>query len=142
MSNLTPFHVAIPDYDLDHTRSFYRDILQCEEGRSSDQWVDLNFFGHQFVLHMKPRPAQEEETHHNPVDGHDVPVPHYGVVLEWGAWEALRDRLMAHQTQFVIEPYIRFEGEPGEQATMFFLDPSGNALEFKAFKDMGQLFAK
>ena len=142
MSNLTPFHVAIPVYDLDQTRSFYRDILQCEEGRSSDQWVDLNFFGHQFVLHMKPRPAQEEETHHNQVEGHDVPVPHYGVVLEWGAWEALRDRLMAHQTQFVIAPYLRFEGEPGEQATMFFLDPSGNALEFKAFKDMGQLFAK
>ncbi|MEL6135324.1 MAG: VOC family protein [Bacteroidota bacterium] len=141
MSKLTPFHVAIPVYDLQETRTFYRDILQCEEGRSSDQWVDLNFYGHQFVLHMKPRPT-EETTHHNPVDGHAVPVPHYGVVLEWGDWEALRDRLQAHKVSFVIEPYIRFEGQPGEQATMFFLDPSGNALEFKAFKDMGQLFAK
>ncbi|MCI4669502.1 MAG: VOC family protein [Bacteroidia bacterium] len=142
MSKLTPFHVAIPVFDLVETRAFYRDILQCEEGRSSDQWVDLNFFGHQFVLHMKPRPEVQEGTHHNPVDGHDVPVPHYGVVLEWADWEYLRDRLLAHKVAFVIEPYIRFEGQPGEQATMFFLDPSGNALEFKAFKDMGQLFAK
>ena len=142
MPKLTPFHVAIPVYDLQETRAFYRDILQCEEGRSSENWVDLNFYGHQFVLHMKPRPAQSEATHHNPVDGHDVPVPHYGVVLDWADWETLRDRLKAHEISFVIEPYIRFEGQPGEQATMFFLDPSGNALEFKAFKDIGQLFAK
>ncbi|MEL6698038.1 MAG: VOC family protein [Bacteroidota bacterium] len=142
MSKLTPFHVAIPVYDLQETCAFYRDILQCEEGRSSANWVDLNFYGHQFVLHMKPRPVQSEAIHHNPVDGHDVPVPHYGVVLDWADWEALRDRLQAHEVSFVIEPYIRFEGQPGEQATMFFLDPSGNALEFKAFKDMEQLFAK
>lgn len=142
MSQLTPFHVAVPVYDLAETRSFYRDVLGCTEGRTSDQWVDLDFFGHQFVLHLKPRPATSEQQHTNPVDGHDVPVPHYGVVLEWEQWHALETQLKAKNIRFIIEPGIRFKGLPGEQATMFFLDPSGNALEFKAFKDMGQLFAK
>jgi extradiol dioxygenase family protein len=142
MKKLTPFHVAVPVYDLQAARLFYRDILGCEEGRSSDTWVDFDLYGHQFVIHWKPRPPQEEGLHSNPVDGHDVPVPHYGVVLEWADWEALERRLREQSIQFVIEPYIRFKGLPGEQATMFFLDPSGNALEFKAFQDIGQLFAK
>jgi len=141
MTNLTPFHVAVPVYDLQQARVFYREVLGCEEGRSSDQWVDFNLFGHQFVIHLKPKPAQEISHHFNPVDGHDVPIPHYGVVLEWDAWHNLESRLRSHGVQFVIEPGIRFAGKPGEQATMFFLDPSGNALEFKAFKDLGQLFA-
>lgn len=138
---LTPFHVAVPVYDLDQTRQFYRDILGCTEGRTSTQWIDLNFFGHQFVLHLKPRPADAEERHSNPVDGHDVPVPHYGVVLTWADWHTLADRLQNLGVKFIIQPGIRFQGQVGEQATMFFEDPSGNALEFKAFKDMGQLFA-
>ena len=142
MKKLTPFHVAVPVYDLQTARLFYRDILGCEEGRSSDTWVDFNLYGHQFVIHWKPRPPQEEGLHSNPVDGHDVPVPHYGVVLEWADWEALERRLREQSIKFVIEPYIRFKGLPGEQATMFFLDPSGNALQFKAFQDIGQLFAK
>jgi len=142
MKKLTPFHVAIPVYDLPEARQFYRDVLGCEEGRSSDAWVDFDFYGHQFVIHLKPRPKTEEGLHSNPVDGHDVPVPHYGVVLEWNDWHLLEKRLREHSIRFVIEPYIRFKGLPGEQATMFFLDPSGNALEFKAFQDITQLFAK
>lgn len=142
MKKLTPFHVAVPVYDLQEARSFYRDVLGCEEGRSSDQWVDFDLFGHQFVIHLKPRPISAESLHSNPVDGHDVPVPHYGVVLEWDQWHDLEKRLKERAIPFVIEPYIRFKGLPGEQATMFFLDPSGNALEFKAFQDISQLFAK
>lgn len=142
MTRLTPFHVAVPVYDLEETRAFYRDILQCEEGRSDPNWVDVNLYGHQFVLHKKPRPADAGKHHTNPVDGHDVPVPHYGVVLEWADWEALAERLRKFNVKFEIEPYIRFKGQVGEQATMFFLDPSGNALEFKAFKNIDQLFAK
>ncbi|HXB06195.1 MAG TPA: VOC family protein [Puia sp.] len=142
MKKITPFHVAVPVYDLVETRAFYRDILGCEEGRSSDQWVDFDLFGHQFVIHLKPKPANAGDLHHNPVDGHDVPVPHYGVVLDWDDWHQLEGRLKTRGIKFVIEPYIRFKGLPGEQATMFFLDPSGNALEFKAFQDIGQLFAK
>jgi len=141
MSTLTPFHVAIPVYDLEEARRFYREVLGCPEGRSSDQWTDFNLYGHQFVIHLKPRPQGQAPHHTNPVDGHDVPVPHYGVVLEWEAWHELEARLRAQGIQFIIEPGIRFAGKPGEQATMFFLDPSGNALEFKAFKDIGQLFA-
>src|SRR5580698_6719070 len=141
-NKLTPFHVAVPVYDLQETRSFYRDVLGCEEGRSSDAWVDFDLYGHQFVIHLKPRPKTEEGLHSNPVDGHDVPVPHYGVVLEWDEWHQLEKRLKERSIRFVIEPYIRFKGLPGEQATMFFLDPSGNALEFKAFQDISQLFAK
>lgn len=141
MSSLTPFHLAVPVFDLDQTRSFYRDILGCEEGRSSDHWVDFNFFGHQFVIHLKPKEDQTS-LHSNPVDGHDVPVPHFGVVLQMSAWEKLADELKAKGVEFIIEPHVRFKGKVGEQATMFFKDPSGNALEFKAFGDMSQIFAK
>ena len=135
-----PFHIAIPVHDLSAARSFYGGLLGCPEGRSSEQWIDFNLYGHQFVAHLKE--GMEADLHFNKVDGHGVPVPHYGVVLPWEEWVSLSERLKAHGTKFIIEPYIRFEGEVGEQATMFFLDPSGNALEFKAFKDMGQLFAK
>ena len=141
MNKLTPFHVAVPVYDLDESRRFYSEVLGCTEGRSSDAWTDFNLYGHQFVIHLKPKPVENTALHVNPVDGHDVPVPHYGVVLEWDEWQHLEKRLKAQGIKFVIEPYIRFKGLPGEQATMFFLDPSGNALEFKAFKDIGQLFA-
>ncbi len=141
MQQITPFHIAIPVHNLDACRTFYRDILNCEEGRSSDHWVDFNLFGHQLVIHYKPK-TEQEEVHHNPVDGHDVPVPHYGVVLPWDAFQSFSDDLKSKGVKFVIEPYIRFKGMVGEQATMFFQDPSGNALEFKAFKDMDQLFAK
>jgi extradiol dioxygenase family protein len=138
-----PFHLAVPVRDLDKTRDFYRDILGCEEGRSSDTWVDFNFFGHQFVIHLKPEYfAQQTADYSNAVDGHDVPVPHFGVVLTWDDWTLLAEKLKQSGIKFVIEPYIRFKGQVGEQATMFFFDPSGNALEFKAFKDMGSLFAK
>ncbi len=144
MGKLSPFHVAVPAYDLEESRKFYREVLGCGEGRSDTRWTDFNLYGHQFVIHLKPRPAGEE-MHHvnyvNPVDGHDVPIPHYGVVLEWDEWHELEKRLKQHNTQFVIEPYIRFKGQPGEQATMFFLDPAGNALEFKSFQDINQLFA-
>ncbi len=139
-SELTPFHVAIPVHNLEECRTFYRDILNCEEGRSSDHWVDFNFFGHQLVIHYKEK--SEEDLHSNSVDGKNVPVPHYGVVLQWKVFGDFADQLKSKGIPFIIEPYIRFEGQIGEQATMFFLDPSGNALEFKAFKDMGQLFAK
>jgi len=140
MQKITPFHVAVPVHNLDECRTFYRDVLGCEEGRSAEQWVDFDFFGHQFVIHYKPK--SEEDTHTNPVDGKNVPVPHYGVVLPWETFQTFSKDLIEKGIDFVIEPYIRFKGEPGEQATMFFLDPAGNALEFKAFKDMGQLFAK
>ena len=141
---LTPFHIAVQVRNLDEARHFYKDILGCPEGRSSAQWVDFNLFGHQFVCHLNPAlgPAGRITSHYNPVDGHGVPVPHCGVVLEMDEWQELAQRLKQHQVKFVIEPYIRFKGEPGEQATLFFLDPSGNALEFKAFKDIdAQLFA-
>lgn len=139
MANLKPFHLAVPVKDLDETRSFYRDIMGFEEGRSSDRWVDFNFYGHQFVIHMVDSSTELEA---NPVDGHAVPVPHFGVILDMSDWEKLADRLKAANVKFVIEPYVRFKGEIGEQATMFFMDPSGNALEFKAFKDESQIFAK
>lgn len=138
---LTPFHIAFPVDDLDGARAFYGGLLGCPEGRSSEQWIDFDLFGHQIVAHLKPS-VEKDGVHHNPVDGHDVPVPHFGVVLSVEDWEALAARLKTAQVRFVIEPYIRFKGEPGEQATMFFLDPAGNALEFKAFADVGQLFAK
>ncbi len=138
---LTPFHLAFPVDDLDAARAFYGGLLRCPEGRSSEQWIDFDLFGHQIVTHLKPS-TDKTGRHHNPVDGHDVPVPHFGVVLSMKDWEELAERLRAAKVQFVIEPYIRFKGEVGEQATMFFLDPAGNALEFKAFADMNQLFAK
>ncbi len=140
MKNTQPFHVAIPVHNLEECRLFYRDILSCEEGRSSGHWVDFNFFGHQLVIHYKPK--SKEEVHTNPVDGKNVPVPHYGVVLEWETFQSFAEELKKKGIDFIIEPYIRFQGKVGEQATMFFFDPAGNALEFKAFKDISQLFAK
>ncbi len=138
---LTPFHIAFPVDDLEAARAFYGGILGCAEGRSSTQWIDFDLFGHQIVAHLRST-SSELSSHHNPVDGHDVPIPHFGVVLRMDDWEVLADRLRRAGIAFVIEPYIRFKGEVGEQATMFFLDPAGNALEFKAFADLGQLFAK
>lgn len=143
MSELQPFHVAFPVDDLDEARAFYGGLLGCPEGRSSDSWIDFDLFGHQIVAHRREaRGDSGPRAHSNPVDGHDVPVPHFGVVLRMEDWRGLRDRLVAAKVRFVIDPYVRFEGEPGEQATMFFLDPAGNALEFKAFEDLSQLFAK
>lgn len=142
MSKLTPFHVAVPVYDLEAARKFYSEVLGCPEGRTDELWTDYDLYGHQFVIHYKPKQAGDNELHTNPVDGHDVPVPHFGVVLEWDEWHQLADRLQGLGIKFIIEPGIRFKGLPGEQATMFFSDPSRNALEFKAFKDIGQLFAK
>ena len=140
---LTPFHVAFPVDDLAAAREFYGTLMGCPEGRSADTWIDFDLFGHQIVAHYKPRgPAPGAGVHHNPVDGHDVPVPHFGVVLTMPQWEQLAERLKAASVPFVIEPYVRFKGEAGEQATMFFLDPAGNALEFKAFADMNSLFAR
>jgi uncharacterized protein len=142
--SLTPFHVALQVRDIAEARRFYKEVLGCSEGRSSAQWVDFNLFGHQLVCHLNPTlgPQGQIGSHHNPVDGHSVPVPHCGVVLEMAEWNTLAERLKASGLKFIVEPYIRFPGEPGEQATLFFLDPSGNALEFKAFKNIsGQLFA-
>ena len=140
MSTISPFHIAIPVHNLNECRTFYRDILNCEEGRSSEHWVDFNFFGHQLVIHYKPK--SEDTTHTNAVDGKSVPVPHYGVVLPWDTFREFSKTITKKGVKFVIEPYLRFEGQTGEQATMFFLDPAGNALEFKAFKDINQLFSK
>ncbi|WP_027967754.1 VOC family protein [Halomonas halocynthiae] len=147
MAVTDPFHLAIQVRDIDEARRFYGEFLGCPEGRSSQAWVDFDLYGHQFVCHLNPAlntgDAAASAAHKNPVDGHGVPVPHFGVVLEMEAWQALADKLKAHGIAFEIEPYIRFKGEPGEQATMFFKDPSGNALEFKAFKDReNQLFRK
>jgi len=140
--SLSPFHLAIPVYDLAAARNFYGEVFGLSEGRSSEQWVDFDFYGHQLVIHEHPQTASQQQAHTNAVDGHNVPVPHFGVVLEWNQWEALSERLRARNTKFVIEPGIRFKGQVGEQATMFLFDPCGNALEFKAFRDMSQLFAK
>jgi len=140
--SISPFHLAIPVFDLAAARRFYGEVFGLEEGRSSAQWVDFNFFGHQLVIHEHPKTASQEAAHTNAVDGHDVPVPHFGVVLSMPEWEALAERLTALDTPFVIEPGIRFQGLVGEQATMFLFDPCGNALEFKAFKHIDQLFAK
>ena len=140
MTGLPPFHLAFPVHDLDAARAFYGGLLGCPEGRSAEQWIDFDFFGHQIVAHLAP--DQVPRQHHNPVDGHDVPVPHFGAVLEMESWEQLADRLREAKTAFVIEPTVRFRGQPSEQATMFFLDPSGNALEIKAMRDPANLFAK
>lgn len=142
MGKISPFHIAFPVDDLAAARQFYGSVLGCPEGRSSDDWIDFDLYGHQIVAHYKPRKEPASGLHHNPVDGHDVPVPHFGVVLTMEQWEQLAEKLKAVGTKFIIEPYIRFKGEVGEQATMFFLDPAGNALEFKAFADISQLFAK
>lgn len=140
MSTLQPFHLAFPVTSLAKARAFYGDLLGCPEGRSSDEWVDFNFFGHQIVAHLAPG----EAGHHNTsaVDGHNVPVRHFGMVLSMDEWDKLAAKLRAANIQFVIEPHIRFKGQVGEQATMFFLDPCGNAVEFKAFADPSRLFAK
>lgn len=143
MTGIPPFHLAFPVHSVAAAREFYGGLLQCPEGRSAEDWVDFDLYGHQIVAHYSPesRPAGED-LHHNPVDGHQVPVPHFGVVLPWDTWEALASRLRVAGIRFVIEPYIRFKGQAGEQATMFFLDPSGNALEFKAFRDISNLFRR
>lgn len=139
---LTPFHLAIPVSNLEAARKFYREVIGCSEGRSDTHWVDFDFYGHQLVIHLDENATDYRKKSSNEVDGHDVPIPHFGVVLEWEVWHDLVDRLKEAGIVFGIEPYIRFKGLPGEQATMFFYDPSGNALEFKSFKDIGQLFAK
>lgn len=136
---MRPFHLAIPTHDLAKTRQFYGELLGCAEGRSATKWIDYNFFGHQLSIHLKPEETKQISA--NAVDGKQVPVRHFGIVMAWDDWHALADRLKSHNIPFVIEPYVRFAGEIGEQATMFFMDPSGNALEFKAFKDDSQLFA-
>ena len=141
MSNpVYPFHLAIPVDDLASARKFYGEILQCPEGRTAELWTDYDLYGHQLVIHYQPK--EKQELYSNPVDGHDVPIPHFGVVLPMEKWKELAQRVTTANIPFIIEPYTRFEGLPGEQATMFFLDPCGNALEFKAFKDIRQLFAK
>jgi extradiol dioxygenase family protein len=137
---LSPFHVAFPVHDLKLARAFYGEMLGCPEGRSAEAWVDFNFYGHQIVAHLAPE--ETGQARRNTVDSHGVPVRHFGIVLPMPEWQALADRLRAKGVRFLIEPYTRFKGEPGEQATMFFLDPSGNALEIKAFHDITRLFAK
>jgi len=137
---LVPFHLAFPVDNLAAARAFYGGLLGCAEGRSSEQWIDFDFYGHQIVAHLAP--GEVGATAANQVDGHAVPVRHFGVILDWNAWHVLADRLRFLNVTFVIEPGIRFVGQVGEQATMFFLDPAGNALEFKAFKDPSQVFAK
>lgn len=138
--SMPPFHLAFPVRDLAEARQFYGELLGCPEGRSSDEWVDFNFYGHQIVAHLSPDECTQAAT--SSVDSHQVPVRHFGAVLSIPEWEMLADKLKAVGTNFVIEPYVRFKGEVGEQATMFFHDPSGNAIEIKAFKDMSSLFAK
>ena len=142
MAKLTPFHVAFPVDDLDAARRFYGELLGCPEGRSSDRWIDFDLFGHQIVAHLVEGATRDRRGGDNPVDGHDVPVPHFGVVLEPDDWNRLAFQLKAHGVRFMIEPHTRFKGQAGEQSTMFFLDPAGNALEFKAFAEMSQLFAR
>ncbi len=141
MNTIPPFHIAIPVHNLEECRAFYSNILNCPEGRSDKHWVDFNLFGHQLVIHYKAKTAQEA-IHTNSVDGKEVPVPHFGVVLDWDQFHAFATELSSKNVQFIIAPYIRFKGKAGEQATMFFYDPAGNALEFKAFKDPSQLFKK
>jgi extradiol dioxygenase family protein len=140
MESTPLFHLAFPVHDLTQARAFYGGLLGCPEGRSSESWVDFNFFGHQLVAHLAPDETRPGAS--NAVDGDEVPVRHFGVILSMEQWHALADKLKAAGTRFIIEPHIRFKGLPGEQATMFFLDPSRNALEFKAFGDMAQVFAK
>ncbi|WP_438462597.1 VOC family protein [Marinomonas sp. PE14-40] len=142
---LTPFHLAIPVRDIDEARDFYGTKLGFSEGRSTNEWIDFNMFGHQVVTHLNPNIGKDGKVQsiHNHVDGHGVPVPHFGVVLEFDEWQKLADKVSGFIDEFLIEPYIRFEGQVGEQGTMFFCDPSGNALEFKAFRDIeNELFAK
>lgn len=138
---MNPFHLAIPVHDIELARGFYLDVLGCHEGRSDSQWVDFNFFGHQLVCHLDP--AAPRQQHNNPVDNHQVPIPHFGVVLNMPEWEKLAAELTSKNIDFIIQPYVRFKGQAGEQATMFFSDPSGNAIEIKAFQNIEtQLFAR
>ena len=139
LKDIPLFHLAFPVHDLEEARRFYTGLLGCPTGRESDRWIDFNFFGHQLVAHLAPT---EHDAATNPVDGEDVPVHHFGVILEWNQWQALADKLRKAGVKFLIEPGIRFQGEVGEQATMFFRDPSGNALEFKSFRDNSQVFAR
>lgn len=140
VQSLPPFHLAFPVHDLDEARRFYGGLLGCPEGRSSEDWVDFDFYGHQIVAHLSPEEAGHRRT--SAVDGNDVPVRHFGAILAMETWKRLADKLREAGVRFVIEPHVRFKGQTGEQATMFFLDPSGNALEFKAFADMSRVFAK
>ena len=135
-----PFHLAFPVRDIAEARAFYGDLLGCPEGRSAPEWVDFDFYGHQIVAHLAPDECGHKTS--SAVDGHQVPVRHFGAIVPMDKWQAMADKLIARKTAFVIEPYIRFKGEPGEQATMFFLDPSGNAIEMKSFADLNSLFAK
>lgn len=137
---MPPFHLAFPVDDLAAARAFYGGVMGCAEGRSSDQWIDFDFHGHQIVAHLTPTRSSDSASNH--VDGHGVPVPHFGLVLDMVEWRAMADRLTIADVEFVIEPTVRFAGHPGEQATMFFRDPAGNALEIKAMADPGKLFAK
>ena len=139
MNNLSPFHLAIPVQEITITRDFYRDVLGCKEGRSSDHWVDFDFFGHQLVIHLNQ--SKKNIDSENIVDGKNVPVPHFGIVLGWQMFTQIEKRIK-NKVEFIIKPYVRFKGERGEQKTMFFKDPSGNALEFKSFKNINQLFEK
>ena len=138
--SLCPFHLAIPVSDLSRAREFYGELFGCPEGRSDTNWVDFDFFGHQLFCHVDPKASNRSVK--NPVDGHSVPIPHFGIVLDMERWSELADRLKSHNVDFIIEPYIRFKGQPGEQGTMFMEDPSGNAVEFKGFRDRSSLFAK
>jgi uncharacterized protein len=138
MTERPPFHYAFVVDDLTAAKQFYTDVLGCRLGRSSSEWIDFDFYGHQIVAHLGPRPAR---LTHNPVDDHDVPVPHFGVVLEWQTWTKLAEKLQDFGIEFAIKPYIRFQGQTGEQGTMFFFDPAGNAIEIKAFKHIDNLFA-
>lgn len=140
MKSINPFHLAIPVANLKESQAFYEEILGCSRGRSSEQWIDYNLFGHQLVIHHQAD-MPINNLNSNPVDGHDVPIPHFGVVLPFQEWQDFANLLTQKKLDFLIEPYIRFKGEVGEQGTMFFLDPSGNALEFKGFRDMEQIFA-
>ena len=138
MKSLPPFHLAIPVHNLKKAHDFYGNLLNCQQGRSSSHWIDYNFFGHQLVIHLD---ENLKNSSFNTVDGKEIPVPHFGLVLDWTDWQSLKDKLATAKVDFIVDPYIRFQGEMGEQATMFLLDPSSNALEFKAFKDIDQLFA-
>ena len=141
--SLPPFHLAIQVRDIGEARQFYGVLIGCPEGRSSSHWVDFNLHGHQLVCHLNPDLGKQGriDSHYNPVDDDQVPVPHFGVVLPMNLWQQLAERLTAHGLDFILKPHVRFAGQPGEQATFFFLDPSGNALEFKAFQDVSRLFA-
>jgi extradiol dioxygenase family protein len=143
MNKISPFHLAIPITDLESTRKFYGKLLGCTEGRNAEKWIDWNFFGHQLSTHIAPNETTDVKK--NPVDGKQVPCRHFGIILDWTEWHELKEKLEKQNTyeiiNFIIEPYIRFKGQTGEQATMFFLDESNNALEFKAFKNPSQLFA-